>query len=317
MWTFVSMFFNLDEFYIKNNIESYNHSSLYIKTFKNLAQLNINLVIYTDDNTKNLLLPYSNNNIKFIITNFNELELAEYIPEIYSIRKNNHIYHNSRNIPEWAIICMSKNEAIIKTIENNPFNTDIFCWIDFGFYREGHSYIDYSLDTLKDQLNLLQQANIYKENTIHMGLIDWVDKSRYNDLNNFYSTGGPCTLSGQFYFGNKLAFQQLKNISIKIFDEHIKNKQFHHDEQIYFYTLLKIPTLFTLFPTDYFCVPFDVIIPQKRTFIATNLLVPNLLNDNQIQITKNIVERLLISHSLKKLGLSDEILKQYEEILNS
>ena len=161
----------------------------------------------------------------------------------------------------------------------------------------------------------MQKSTIYNENTIHMGLIDWIHKNKYNDLNNFYESGGPCTVSGQFYFGNIDAFQEWKKHTDEILDNHIKSNHFHCDEQILFYTLLKEPELFTLFPTDYFCAPFDIIIPQKRTFITTDLLVPNLLNDNQIQIAKNIIERLLISHSLKKIWLSDDKIKQYECIL--
>ena len=310
------MFFNLDKFYKKNNNNSdYNSSEFYIEKFKYLIDLDIQLIIYTDQELSDILLPYSTNNTKFIITTFEEIELFPYIQNLYKIRENNPIYHNSRNIPEWGLTTMTKNEAINKAINFNPFNSEIFCWIDFGFYRPEHSYIDYSIDQLKNQLNLLQQSNIYKLNSIHIGFIDWIDKNIYNDLNSFYKNGGPCTISGQFYFGNKEAFNKLNIETLNIFKDHLSQNYFHCDEQILFYTILKFPELFTPFPTDYFCAPFDVIFPQKRTFTSTDLLIPNLLKDDQINFAKYLIERLLISHSFKNIILSDENLKFYEKIL--
>ena len=315
MWTFVSMFFNLDKFYKKNNSSDYNSSTFYIEKFKYLIELNIQLIIYTDQEVHDILLPYSSINTKFIITTFEEIELFPYIQKLYKIRENNPIYHNSRNIPEWCLTTVTKNEALNKAIDLNPFNSEIFCWMDFGFYRPHHSYIDYSIEQLKNQLKLLQNSNIYKLNSIHIGFINWINKHIYNDINSFYKNGGPCTVSGQFFFGNKEAFNKLKINTLNIFKEHISQNYFHADEPIFFYTILKYPDLFTPFATDYFCAPFDVIFPQKRTSVSTGLLIPNLLKDNQINFAKILIERLLISHSLKKIVLSDENLKFYEKVL--
>ena len=150
-----------------------------------------------------------------------------------------------------------------------------------------------------------------------MGLINWVNKEYYESYDKFYDNGGKCTTCGQFFFGNIYSVKKLYEECLIILDEHINNKFFHADEQIYFYTILKNPELFTLFPTDYFCSPFDVIYPHKRIWTTTEFLIPNLLRDNQYKICKKIMFKLLSSHLIKKINLPDKLLNEYIEFINS
>ena len=137
MWTYVSMYFNLDKYY--DNYEGKGNSSkFYVEKFKLLSKLGIKLVIYTDKESKDLLLPYSNENIKFIINRFEDLELYEYLETIKNLRKDNIIYKNHRAIPELSMVQASKLEAIKKAIELNYFSSDIFVWLDFGYFRPDH-----------------------------------------------------------------------------------------------------------------------------------------------------------------------------------
>jgi len=314
MWTYVSMYFNLDKYY--DNYEGKGNSSkFYVEKFKLLSKLGIKLVIYTDKESKDLLLPYSNENIKFIINRFEDLELYEYLETIKNLRKDNIIYKNHRAIPELSMVQASKLEAIKKAIELNYFSSDIFVWLDFGYFRPDHDYVDYSLEQLNNQFKIIENSNIYKKDTIHIGLINWVHKDIFNNLSEFYKGDGRCTVTSGYFFGNITAFKILIEKYKNIFREHIELKYFHADEQVLFYSAINNPDLFTFFPTDYFCSPFDVIFPQKRVFITTELLIPNLIKDKQKIILKEVIERLLISHSVKKIELSMERIKAYENIL--
>ena len=317
MWTFVTTYINIQSYYEKNAINQYNNDSFYIEKFKYLIDLNINLIIFIDEDSKSKIDKYlTKSNIKFIIINLEDLYLSKYIPQIYKNREDSIIYKNSRNIPEWSVITLSKSELLIKAIEINPFDTDIYCWIDFGIYRPSHPYINYSIEDLEKEIKNLQNSNIYINDTIHMGLINWINKEEYKSYDNFYSIGGPCTLSSQFFFGNINSLKYFYKEFIFIVEDHINNKVLHNDEQICFYVLLKNPELFTLFPTDYFYSPFDVIYPHKRIWTTTELLIPNLLKDKQYKICKKIIIKLLFSHIFKKINLSDELLSNYIEFLN-
>ena len=318
MWTFVTTYINIQSSYEKNAVNEYNNDSFYIEKFKHLLELDINLIIFIDEVSKTKIEKYviTNKKIKFIVINFDDLYLSKYVPQIYKNREGSIIYKNSRNIPEWAVITLSKSEILIKAIEINPFGTEIYCWIDFGIYRPTHPYINYSIEELKKQIEDLQNSNIYINNTIHMGLINWVNKDEYKTCTNFYKSGGPCTLSSQFFFGNIHALKHFNKECVSMIEDHISNKVLHADEQICFFVLLKTPELFTLFPTDYFYSPFDVIYPHKRIWTTTELLIPNLLKDNQYKICKKIINKLLFSHILKKINLSDELLSNYIFFLN-
>ena len=54
-----------------------------------------------------------------------------------------------------------------------------------------------------------------------MGLIDWIHKDIYSDINRFYESGGPCTVQGGFYFGNEVAINKLNNLAYNILADHI------------------------------------------------------------------------------------------------
>jgi hypothetical protein len=318
MWTFVTTYINIQSSYERNGVNEYNNDSFYIEKFKYLLELDINLIIFIDEVYKTKIEKYVNNKkIKFIVIKFDELYLSKYVPQIYKNREGSIIYKNSRNIPEWAVITLSKSEILIKAIEINPFDTEIYCWIDFGIYRPAHPYVNYSIEELKKQIENLQNSNIYINNTIHMGLINWVNKDDYKNCIEFYKSGGRCTLSSQFFFGNIHSLKYFNRECVSIIEDHINNKVLHADEQICFYVLLKNPELFSLFPTDYFYAPFDVIYPHKRTRTTTELLIPNLLRDNQYKICKKIIFKLLCSHIVKKINLPDKLLNEYIEFINS
>ena len=87
-----------------------------------MLELDINLIIFIDEVSKTKIEKYViNKKIKFIVINFDELYLSKYVPQIYKNREGSIIYKNSRNIPEWAVITLSKSEILIKTIEINPY----------------------------------------------------------------------------------------------------------------------------------------------------------------------------------------------------
>jgi hypothetical protein len=114
------------------------HSRTLIETINNIKPLlsvPCNLVVYTDNNCvdliKNIRNDYNCNNITYyVVVDFEELEFFKY-NEI--IKQNRKIYHptkDDRTCSESHILCCSKFNFVLQTIEINPFKTNKFGWID-------------------------------------------------------------------------------------------------------------------------------------------------------------------------------------------
>lgn len=318
-WTFVTMFFSLEPYFKQRGVASHiSHmaKTVYMERFKALVDLNVQLVVYTDSEGRDAMVPLLKDasKVRFIITPFQNLSFYKYIDQISDGRKGNSVYEGSRNIPEWAITVLSKFEAVTKAIEKDYFNSSMFCWIDFGFYRPDHDYVDYSVGELRRQLYDIQ-GNTFQPNELYVGVIDWVGRERSDDLDTFHKYGGPCTVSSQIFFGDKDVFAAILPIFVSTAEEHISKRVLHADEQVLFYVLLKNPHLFNLFPTDYFCAPMDILFPHKRYWVSIRLLVPNLLKDGRLNIAKHVIRQLLKSHDHNKIKLDSHVVNMYRRIL--
>lgn len=110
----------------------------YINWFSNLLPnvKNFYLVVYTDRNSKDMLIPYvkDNKKIKIIIVPMEEFYNYRYREKW----EKNHINNNSMNgISSWHInmLWAEKISFVKKTVENNYFNTKWFGWVDIGYFR--------------------------------------------------------------------------------------------------------------------------------------------------------------------------------------
>ena len=270
-WKFVTMFFPLDTLYKKRSVSSYNSTKFYKDQFENLHSLGIELVVYTDKETEREFRPKCGANVTFVVASLYDLHAMSHVHDVERIFKKTQTV--PRCIPEWALINCSKAQVMNEIAK--IYSDHVICWIDFGMYRPEHDYVDYSANELAEALKTLHTSNVYQTGTIHMGLIDWV-----SSVEELYDRGGACTVSGQLLFGDYNAITDFSDIFNKQLNQSIQKGTFHADEQIYYEILRQNPDLFTLFPTDYFVSPFNVIVPTKRLSVSKDLLFPNLLKDS-------------------------------------
>jgi len=111
------------------NIHFYNTS------LKNIANLNLPIVIYTDEQNiptiEHFISPYMKN-YKLIPYSLEQFEYCKQVLDYkQSILQNINI--NDRN----EVLCYSKTYWVKDAIEKNYFNTDKFLWIDSGLTHHG------------------------------------------------------------------------------------------------------------------------------------------------------------------------------------
>jgi hypothetical protein len=106
-----------------------------IKNMKSLLETPCYLVIYTDNYLLNKIKSIRDklkfdSFTKYIILDVESLDSFKYTD---IVKNNRDIYHptkDERTCPESHLVCCSKFELVLKTININPFNTTKFGWID-------------------------------------------------------------------------------------------------------------------------------------------------------------------------------------------
>lgn len=184
--------------------------------------------------------------IKIIETPLEEIPMWKYKDRIQNILENpdfkriqKHPNDITNKTPFYCMIQYSKFGFVESAIQENPFCTEYFSWIDAGFSR--------FYDTTK----------LYKFHTpsgIHSFHID-VDPYRLPQIRNiheFYIGSNECILHGGIWFFDVLSFISVKEKIFLLWEEEMLQKSRIDNEQI---TLAQVyntmPSLFTLIPSPY------------------------------------------------------------------
>jgi len=147
------------------NVKSKFNSTIYLEWIQNIISIvnNFNLVIYTDQHSLKIFankLTKNNPKIIIIIKPFEEFYNYKYAMNwIENHRKSNHILH--KHI-DWRLnmIWSEKVFMVNETIKNNYFDTELYGWIDIGYFRN----------------------RVIDLNTIHLG--QWPNTSKLGELDN-------------------------------------------------------------------------------------------------------------------------------------
>lgn len=138
------------------------------KTFENrvnyflkLLNLNINICIFVSDDVYEYFnkLTEIYKNLKIIqVISIDELEMsiiANNNKELYNLPENRNIIKDNKN---YLLLMLSKLEFLKKTLDENPYNTNIFCWLDFSL-----PYIFKNIDNSLEKIKIMDSYQYIDE----------------------------------------------------------------------------------------------------------------------------------------------------------
>lgn len=303
-WTFVTAWFNLEK--ECDQYQRAHSASLqeYRDNFLCVLRCDINIVVFSNDDDMREVVETATDlraHVHFVRTEFDDLPMRPHLASVRERRRCDERYADSRNTPEWAVVTTSKVGLMHRAATLNIFNSKVFAWFDSNGYRPGHPYCDYSVEELGRALHALERSSIHRARTVHLGLINWP----MTHVRDSATDAGWCSTCGGFYFGDAEAIAEFAALMSTEMREHVEaGREPHADEPLMAKVLVKAPHLFSVFPTDYFCAPFDAIFPHKHAWISLDLLVPGLQSDGQAGLLRDIATRLLLSHVAGRLALS-------------
>jgi hypothetical protein len=209
-----------------------------INNMKALLEIPCYIVIYADS----ICLPYIkkirssyqlDNLTQYIQIEFDELPKYQYLDQV---KKNREIYwptRDERTCAENHILQLSKVDFLLKTIENNPFQTSKFGWIDSSL---GPNNLSKICENYNNNMLLYVLNNITDK--FHIQILNVCDK-KYKDINlkrEFYETYR-WIMCGSFYtMGSEIGKKIIARINEIAIDTILQG--YGHGDEVIFLEIL-------------------------------------------------------------------------------
>ena len=234
MITFVSAWYILKAKFDKKKYEEWFSNFLSnVKMF--------NLVIYTNKESKDMLLPYISNNhrIKLVIKPINEFYNYKYKTDWERNHRDNYLL-NKMTGWELNMLWSEKTSFVKDAMDNEYFSSDWYGWCDIGYFRG--RYNDIKNELIGHWPNQLKIQELDKTK-IHYGVVN-SDVRIIKQLRNILKDKTPGGLSkveiphnivcvaGGFFMIYKEMVNEWKEMYDKTLANYFKNKRLVKDDQI-------------------------------------------------------------------------------------
>lgn len=228
----------------------------YVDWFKQFLQIPAPMVLFIEPEIQDIVLKLREGKpTKIIVQTFEATPLAWATPFL----------HQTQNSKEWKDCAKHPNDITNRSapyvalmhnkfgwmwnaIQDNPFNTDLFFWIDGGITRF-HSHLPYqflephprNIRVLRKQKKLYAQIGGYKESFFH----NLQSGKRYIP-EEIVGTNENIIIGG-FWGGHKDAVQSLCEFGLRFFiRELIQKHRIENDQPTYFFHFQEQPNMYVL-----------------------------------------------------------------------
>lgn len=245
--------------------------SKYLEWFKNLLQLNVPLVVFTDSSLLWYIKEHrpENYQTKVVTRDFSELESYKLLDRIQDaidkIRRENvkekHLFECPEFITaKYQVIQYTKVDLLQEVSSENPFDTSHFFWLDAGTYQE-RSFFDPSVPWPdKYKLNVLEDKYILVNDNL-----DLTDKTPLENLREYVLSHKNCT-RGYFQGGIPSAIAKVHKLFFNQVEELLRQDLTTNDQIILQILALKEPEVFFLWTQNEYRVKFpecDRMVPYE------------------------------------------------------
>jgi hypothetical protein len=211
--TYVTSYINIDEYRHKHKTFEWRY-----KHFENIAKIGIQICLYTDSNSYEVLheIAQKYNNVKI-------MDIV-HLDNIFAYKSTKNLEYElptHRNLEkdtvDYMMIINSKSEFLNDTITKNPFNSTHFAWIDFSIT---HVFKN-NLETALNQLVSLSRRDLQEKMFVIPGCWNPLIKEKAQEILNDVHW----RFCGGFFLGDKdsvLEFVDLYNKNFPTFIEQHK-----------------------------------------------------------------------------------------------
>jgi len=322
-WTIVTAYFDLTKYDDANMLIKERDNNYYFTHAISTLSLPWNMVIYCDlKSLKRIqtirsfyLREQSALKTRYIIRDFDNLKFNkngnimekrfnDYRNQIKNNRVGKQIYNDERNNPSYYLFCISRYLFLQETIEQNPFESTHFAWLNFCIERMGYS----NLLHLEEALSI----NRDKFSTCY---IDYVPEDTVRNLPYYYMYGGRCSMCSGFFTGNSAYMYKACELVIDYFLKFLDLGYGHADEQLFSAIYFDYPNIFCHYYGDYhqMCTNYVSIYENAEAPIY-NFIRNSFKNHNYIKCLE-ACQYVLKSYNIGNCTIQDGYLQELKERL--
>lgn len=243
-WTLVTAYFNLTKEPDSSPEIKERDVSYYLKHAKDTMSVDQNLVVYCDKESRSQLELLRPTHL-MSKTIFHEIEFSEFDivqscrSKIWENRKKHPYNFDPRNTASYYLLCMVRYVIMKQTMEENPFKSTHFAWINMCMERMGWK-------------NLAALSEVFEISRSKFSTC-WIDYQPKELVENFelYFQYGRCGMCSGFFTGELTYFQKFCDKILSVFHECLEQGYGHADEQLYSIVYFRHPELFDPYFGDY------------------------------------------------------------------
>lgn len=205
-----------------------------------------NLVIYCDaarvDQIWALRPRHLHDRTRVIPQAFEDFPLTPHRDRIIANRKGGGCPSDPRNTASYYLFCMARYAMLKRTIQENPFGSTHFAWVNICIERMGFQNLAHMQEALGQQRD--------KFSTCY---IDYVDKKTTQNLADNFGPRcfGRCTMCSGFFTGDARHMQAVCDRVEQQFVKCLESGYGHSDEQLINLVYFEAPELFDWYLGDY------------------------------------------------------------------
>jgi hypothetical protein len=248
-WTLVTGYFDLLAQPDANDAIRTRQPSLYLDQAATLA-LDNNLMIFCEPAYRDQILSLRPKHLRdrthVVTMSFDDFPLTKYRDKIIANRDGRPCSAAPRSTPSYYLFCMARYAMLKRAIEENPFGSTHFAWINICIERMGFR-----------NLSRLDEALAQQRDGFSTCYIDYVPKRVVENLPEYFGPRGckqcgmRCTMCSGFFTGKAEQMSAVCNELERQFVRCLEAGFGHSDEQLFSIVYFEHPELFDWYVGDY------------------------------------------------------------------
>lgn len=233
------------------------------------------------------------------VIDFETLPLTKYRSKIIQNRVEHPYRQDDRNTASYYLLCMARYSMLKRVMEENPFNSTHFSWLNICIERMGYSNLQHL-----DEIFLGPPRD--KVSTVY---IDYIPKSLVDDTKHYFEYGR-CSLCSGFFTGRGDYMLRFCNAIEQKFLEYLEKGYGHADEQLFSPVYFENRDMFEVYYGDYFQMISNYRGLYENHTMPLKMLIPKSSQAQDWLTCLNAAKCLFDSHQANKCVMTSGDLNQ-------
>lgn len=250
-WTLVTAYFDLTQCVDASDAIKRRNLNHYLQNAVSTLSLPYNLVVYCEaanfDVLKAMRPPHLEAQTRYVVRDFEKLAFtqdgtqtfSDYRTRIQENRVKHPYSFDARNTASYYLLCMSRYIMLKEVIEENPFGSTHFGWINICMELMGYKNIKH-----------LDEALSVKRDKFSTCYIDYVPEELVLNTPEYYKWGR-CSMCSGFFTGDAKHMSKVCDLIENKFLEYLAAGYGHADEQLFSAVYFQNTELFEHYYGDY------------------------------------------------------------------